>query len=140
MPGHGGIDEKAFARLIRRLVDARVDSIGALGSTGSYAYLTRPERARVAHRVEVRAEHEAGKSRAAALVAADRVADRVEPGLHSRLAHPAENPLAGGAPLGRKEHSRQPSRKLGMPRQRIAALHDARGINPQFAHFRPSVH
>jgi 4-hydroxy-tetrahydrodipicolinate synthase len=43
-----GIDEQAFATLVGRLVDAGVDSIGALGSTGSYAYLTREERARVA--------------------------------------------------------------------------------------------
>ncbi|RTR02989.1 dihydrodipicolinate synthase family protein [Halomonas nitroreducens] len=43
-----GIDEAAFVRLVKRLVDANVDSIGALGSTGSYAYLTRAERARVA--------------------------------------------------------------------------------------------
>lgn len=42
------VDECAFAGLIERLVTARVDSITALGSTGSYAYLTREERARVA--------------------------------------------------------------------------------------------
>lgn len=42
-----GVDEKSFVRLIERLVNAGVDSIGALGSTGSYAYLTREERARV---------------------------------------------------------------------------------------------
>lgn len=41
-------DEPAYARLILRLVDAGVDSIGALGSTGSYAYLDRDERRRVA--------------------------------------------------------------------------------------------
>jgi 4-hydroxy-tetrahydrodipicolinate synthase len=43
-----GIDEKAFAALIARLAAAGADSIGALGSTGSYAYLTREERARAA--------------------------------------------------------------------------------------------
>ncbi|APX93771.1 dihydrodipicolinate synthase family protein [Halomonas sp. 1513] len=43
-----GIDEPAFARLIERLVAARVDSIGALGSTGNYAYLSIAERGRVA--------------------------------------------------------------------------------------------
>lgn len=43
-----GVDEAAFLTLVRRLADAGVDSIGALGSTGSYAYLTREERARVA--------------------------------------------------------------------------------------------
>jgi|SRR5690554_1995914 len=44
----GVIDEMAFIRLIERLVDAGVDSIGALGSTGNYAYLTREERATIA--------------------------------------------------------------------------------------------
>jgi 4-hydroxy-tetrahydrodipicolinate synthase len=42
------VDEGAFARLIERLATSRVDSITALGSTGSYAYLTADERARVA--------------------------------------------------------------------------------------------
>jgi len=43
-----GIDTAAFERLVGRLVDAGVDSIGALGSTGSYAYLSRAERAQMA--------------------------------------------------------------------------------------------
>lgn len=43
-----GIDVSSFAVLVQRLAAAGVDSIGALGSTGSYAYLTREERARVA--------------------------------------------------------------------------------------------
>ncbi|WP_025733345.1 dihydrodipicolinate synthase family protein [Carnimonas nigrificans] len=42
-----GIDEAAFSTLMKRLVEARVDSIGVLGSTGSYAYLTRAERLRI---------------------------------------------------------------------------------------------
>ncbi|ELB2756492.1 dihydrodipicolinate synthase family protein [Vibrio alginolyticus] len=42
------VDEKAFIGLIQRLVNAEVDSIGVLGSTGNYAYLTREERKRVA--------------------------------------------------------------------------------------------
>ncbi len=42
------VDEGAFVGLLRRLVDAKVDSIGVLGSTGNYAYLTREERKRVA--------------------------------------------------------------------------------------------
>ncbi|WP_424217188.1 dihydrodipicolinate synthase family protein (plasmid) [Streptomyces sp. BI20] len=46
--GDGEVDEKAFAALVTRLARAGVDSIGALGSTGSYAYLNRAERARVA--------------------------------------------------------------------------------------------
>jgi len=43
-----GIDTVAYAGLIQRLAAAGVDSIGALGSTGSYAYLSREERAQVA--------------------------------------------------------------------------------------------
>jgi 4-hydroxy-tetrahydrodipicolinate synthase len=43
-----GVDEGAFTRLVEQLVAAKVDSIGALGSTGSYAYLSRTERSRVA--------------------------------------------------------------------------------------------
>lgn len=42
------IDEAAFVRLVERLAFAGVDSICALGSTGSYAYLTRAQRARIA--------------------------------------------------------------------------------------------
>ena len=42
------LDEEAFIGLVERLVLAGVDSITALGSTGSYAYLDGQERARVA--------------------------------------------------------------------------------------------
>lgn len=42
-----GIREDEFSGLVERLAKAQVDSIGVLGSTGSYAYLTREERARV---------------------------------------------------------------------------------------------
>lgn len=42
-----GIDEVAFTRLVERLAGAGVDSIGVLGSTGNYAYLSHAERARI---------------------------------------------------------------------------------------------
>ena len=42
------VDERSFVGLVERLAAAGVDSITALGSTGSYAYLTPEERARVA--------------------------------------------------------------------------------------------
>jgi 4-hydroxy-tetrahydrodipicolinate synthase len=45
---NGLIDENAFIKLIVRLTEAKVDSIGALGSTGNYAYLSRKERAQIA--------------------------------------------------------------------------------------------
>lgn len=48
------VDEKAFIGLIQRLVNAEVDSIGVLGSTGNYAYLTREERKRV---VQIAVQH-----------------------------------------------------------------------------------
>lgn len=51
------IDERGVARLVSRLADAGVDSIGALGSTGSYVYLTREQRARVS-RIAVDAAHD----------------------------------------------------------------------------------
>ncbi|MGI6902373.1 dihydrodipicolinate synthase family protein [Leclercia adecarboxylata] len=40
----GEIDENAFVALIEALAAVGVNSIGALGSTGSYAYLTREQR------------------------------------------------------------------------------------------------
>ena len=43
-----GVDEKGFSHIISRLTEARVDSMGILGSTGSYAYLTREQRRRIA--------------------------------------------------------------------------------------------
>ncbi len=43
-----GINEDALTQLVRHLAEAQVDSIGVLGSTGSYAYLSSDERARVA--------------------------------------------------------------------------------------------
>ena len=42
------VDEPSFIAMVQRLCAAGVDSITALGSTGSYMYLSREERARVA--------------------------------------------------------------------------------------------
>lgn len=42
------VDDRSFAGLVERLSSTGVDSITALGSTGSYAYLTTEERAHVA--------------------------------------------------------------------------------------------
>lgn len=42
------VDEAGFRKILSRLTTARVDSLGILGSTGSYAYLTREQRKRVA--------------------------------------------------------------------------------------------
>ncbi|HFF8585169.1 TPA: dihydrodipicolinate synthase family protein [Raoultella ornithinolytica] len=43
-----GVDEKGFSHILSRLTEARVDSMGILWSTGSYAYLTREQRRRIA--------------------------------------------------------------------------------------------
>ncbi|NTJ41641.1 dihydrodipicolinate synthase family protein [Agrobacterium larrymoorei] len=43
---NGQVDVEALSRLLERLDAAGVDSIGLLGSTGSYAYLSRAERDR----------------------------------------------------------------------------------------------
>lgn len=43
---HGRVDTDALACLVERLAAARVDSVGLLGSTGTYVYLTRAERRR----------------------------------------------------------------------------------------------
>jgi 4-hydroxy-tetrahydrodipicolinate synthase len=42
----GRVDTAGVRQLVRRLADAKVDSIGLLGSTGTYAYLSRDERRR----------------------------------------------------------------------------------------------
>lgn len=41
---NGVVNADGVGRLTSRLADAGVDSIGLLGSTGAYAYLTRSER------------------------------------------------------------------------------------------------
>jgi 4-hydroxy-tetrahydrodipicolinate synthase len=46
MDEHGRVDAEGLRRLLTRLVDAKVQSIGLLGSTGSYPYLSRGERRR----------------------------------------------------------------------------------------------
>ena len=42
----GKVDTPALKRLLAPLVEAKVDSIGLLGSTGSYPFLSRAERRR----------------------------------------------------------------------------------------------
>ncbi len=54
----GRIDEAGLRRMLAPLVAAGVDSIGLLGSTGTYAYLTREERRRA---VAVAADAVAGR-------------------------------------------------------------------------------
>lgn len=51
------IDKAAFVGLIRRLVDAKVQSISVLGSTGCYAYFSRKERSLVTRRAVANAQN-----------------------------------------------------------------------------------
>lgn len=51
------IDWHSFERIIGKLVAAKVDSLGVLGSTGSYPYLSREERRKV---IETAVEHAQG--------------------------------------------------------------------------------
>ncbi len=55
----GRVDTDALRKLLARLVAAKVDSIGLLGSTGSYPYLTRTERRRA---IEVAMETARGET------------------------------------------------------------------------------
>ena len=43
---HGTVNTEELCRLLERLDDAKVDSVGLLGSTGGYAYLSREQRNR----------------------------------------------------------------------------------------------
>lgn len=54
----GIVDTKALGRLLERLVEANVNSIGLLGSTGTYAFLSRQERKRA---IETAVKHVAGR-------------------------------------------------------------------------------
>jgi 4-hydroxy-tetrahydrodipicolinate synthase len=70
----GRVDVEALRRLVRRLVDAKVDSIGLLGSTGSYPYLTRDERRRA---IEAAVAEAAGQTPIIVGVGALRTSDAV---------------------------------------------------------------
>jgi 4-hydroxy-tetrahydrodipicolinate synthase len=56
---NGRVDTDALRKLLARLVAAKADSIGLLGSTGSYPYLTRTERRRA---IEVAMETARGET------------------------------------------------------------------------------
>ena len=55
----GRVEAEALRRLLEPLAAAKVDSIGLLGSTGTYAYLSRDERRRA---VEIAAETVSGRA------------------------------------------------------------------------------
>lgn len=71
----GRVDAKNLQTLVSRLMDAKVHSIGLLGSTGTYPYLTRSERRRA---IEAAAEVCAGKVPLLVGIGALRTSDVIE--------------------------------------------------------------
>ncbi len=81
--------------------------------------------ARVAHRIQMRPQHQARKARALAFVAAHAVAYGVEPCVHPGFAHPAQNEFVHLALLGGEENARQSALQFGQAAERVAAVPDA---------------
>jgi 4-hydroxy-tetrahydrodipicolinate synthase len=79
----GRVDAEALGRLLERLSAARVDSIGLLGSTGTYAYLSREERRRA---VAIAAEAVGGRTPLVVGIGALRTDDAIRLGLDAREA------------------------------------------------------
>lgn len=90
------LDERAYAALIRRIAGSGVASLTALGSTGSYAYLSRDERARA---VAIAVEN-AGETPVLAGIGATRTRQVIE--------HAADAAHAGAAGLVLAPVSYQP--------------------------------
>ena len=81
---HGHVDVGAFRVLLGRLTEAGVASIGVLGSTGTYAYLTRAERRRA---VEAAVDQVGGRAAAVLVgIGALRTDEAVRLGLDAREA------------------------------------------------------
>jgi 4-hydroxy-tetrahydrodipicolinate synthase len=79
----GHVDTAALARLLERLVAAGVDSIGLLGSTGSYPFFDRPQRRRA---IEAAREVVAGRVPLLVGIGALRTTDAVQFGLDAKAA------------------------------------------------------
>ncbi len=129
---HGGAEAHAFLIAKAQHLDGegqalarsrqRGDAFDA-GNHAEHAVVA----AGVAHGVEVGAEHQARQPGAYALVAPGDVADRIERRLHAGFAHPAEDFFGRGTVLAREEDACQSAGELRVPRERVAALHDAGG-------------
>ncbi|MEQ8347271.1 MAG: dihydrodipicolinate synthase family protein [Sneathiellaceae bacterium] len=87
----GRVDTEAVRRLVARLRDAGVDSIGLLGSTGTYAYLTRDERRRA---LEAAVDEAAGRTPVLVGIGALRTDDAVDLARDARAAGVAAGLLA----------------------------------------------
>jgi 4-hydroxy-tetrahydrodipicolinate synthase len=81
----GKVDTRALVALLERLTDAKVDSIGLLGSTGTYPYLTRDERRRA---IDAAVDHAGGRTPILVGIGALRTEDAVRFG---------QDAAAGGA-------------------------------------------
>ena len=79
----GRVDVGAFRVLLRRLTEAGVASVGVLGSTGTYAYLTRAERRRA---VEAAVDQVAGRASVLVGIGALRTDEAVRLGQDAREA------------------------------------------------------
>lgn len=125
----GRVDADALARLLQRLSGAGVDSIGLLGSTGGYMYLTRSERRRA---VEAAAGCVGGRTPLMVGVGALRTDDAMD------LARDAE--VAGADALLLAPVSYTPLREEEVY-QHYAAVAEATGLplciynNPGTTHF-----
>ncbi len=124
----GRVDEAALRKLITRLAQARVDSIGLLGSTGTYMYLTREARRRA---LEVALE-EAGGTPVIVSVGALRTDDAVRIAQDARAAGAAAGlmPAVSYNPLTEDEvftHFTTVARESGLP----LVIYD----NPVATHF-----
>ena len=81
--GDGRVDVGAFRGLLGRLTDAGVGAIGVLGSTGTYAYLTRAERRRA---VEAAVDQAGGRAAVLVGIGALRTDEAVRLGRDAREA------------------------------------------------------
>jgi 4-hydroxy-tetrahydrodipicolinate synthase len=126
---NGRVDTAALARLLAPLVEAGVDSIGLLGSTGTYAYLARAERRRA---LEAALETVAGRVPILVGVGALRTDEAVRLAQDAKAAGAAAGLLApvSYAPLTADEvfeHFATVARASGLP----LCIYD----NPSTTHF-----
>lgn len=126
----GRVDPAALRRLVARLVSAGVDTIGLLGSTGAYMYLTRDERRRA---LEAAVDEAAGRTPIVVGVGALRTDDAVRLARDARAAGAAAGLLSAASytPLTEDEvfaHFSTVARESGLP----IVIYD----NPATTHFR----
>jgi 4-hydroxy-tetrahydrodipicolinate synthase len=126
----GRVDTAVLRRLVGRLAEARVDSIGLLGSTGTYMYLSREERRRAA---DAAIEEASGRVPVIVGIGALRTDEAVGLARDAKAAGAAAGLLApvSYTPLGDDEvfeHFSAVARGSGLP----IAIYD----NPGTTHFR----